>query len=197
MNFYDLLFDGILKPIRKKHIEMIIKHECKTVIDLGCGTGSQCHILSKHGFKVVGVDKTEKMIQIAQNKKIDNTTFICNDITQNTDMDDSYDCAILTFVLHPNNQQEIKNIINEAKRIVKRQGIIIITDYDYAKHIKGKLAEGIINIIESFAKPLHRNHYYEFMNKGGLETIVKKQKNKILESYLFYNGSIKTCVIEP
>ena len=197
MNLYDIFFDGILKPIRYKHLEIITKHECKTIIDLGCGTGAQCHILSKHGYTVVGIDATKKMIQIAKNKKIDNTTFLCANITENQYENNSFDCAILTMVLHPNNQEEITKIINEAKRIVTKQGIIIITDYDFGTPIKGKPVEGIIYIIESFAKPSHRNNYYEFMNQGGLEKIIKKQEHKIAESYLFYNGSIKTCVIKP
>tara|TARA_R100001530_G_scaffold84874_1_gene59146 strand:- start:50 stop:676 length:627 start_codon:yes stop_codon:yes gene_type:complete len=39
-----------------------------TVLDIGCGTGSLCIELSKHKFKVTGVDISSTAIQLAKNK---------------------------------------------------------------------------------------------------------------------------------
>ncbi len=67
-SYYDFFFSEVLKPIRLKNLEIISKHRCKNIIDLGCGTGSQCRILSQHGFEVVGVDNSKNMIQVAMRK---------------------------------------------------------------------------------------------------------------------------------
>jgi ubiquinone/menaquinone biosynthesis C-methylase UbiE len=118
--FYDFFLDGALKPIRLKNLEIISKYHCQKIIDLGCGTGSQCRILSKHGFEVVGIDSSEKMLKVAKKKNIYKTTFMRGDITQNLLPHETFDCVIITLVLHTNNRKTIKRILEEAKKVTKK-----------------------------------------------------------------------------
>ena len=185
-SYYDFFFSEVLKPIRLKNLEIISKHGCKNIIDLGCGTGDQCRILSQHGFEVVGVDNSKNMIQVAMRKNIHRATFI---------LDQTFDCAIITLVLHPNDKKTITNIVEEAKRVTKKHGIIIITDYDYGRHITGKLATMVIKFIESLATSSHRKNYFEFMRRGALQTILPKDKYYVLESCSFYNNALKNLVV--
>ena len=55
----------------------------KSVLDLGCGTGGHAAILAKRGYQVVGVDRSEEMIEIAKKKTKDigfSTKFIKSEI---------------------------------------------------------------------------------------------------------------------
>ena len=109
--FYEFFLDGALKPIRLKNLEIISKYHCEKIIDLGCGTGSQCRILSKHGFEVVGIDSSEKMLKVAKKKNMYKTTFMRGDITENILPYETFDCVIITLVLHTNNRKTIKSIL--------------------------------------------------------------------------------------
>ena len=194
--FYDFFFEGALKAIRNKNLEIISKYHCKKIIDLGCGTGSQSRALSKKsGLLIVGVDNSKKMLNVAKKKNNCKTTFIRGDITRNTFPDETFDCAIITLVLHPNDQETIRKIVKEAKRVIAKGGIISITDYDYGNSFKGKIAEKFMRIIESLTNESHRKNYFGFMKQGALEEILSKEGYQVLESIPFYNGALKTCVI--
>jgi ubiquinone/menaquinone biosynthesis C-methylase UbiE len=194
-SFYDFFLDGALKPIRLKNLEIISKHHCEKIIDLGCGTGSQCRILSKQGFEVVGIDSSEKMLKVAKKKNMYKTTFILGDITENIVPHETFDCAIITLVLHTNNRKTIKRILEEAKRITKKNGFIIIADYGHGIHFKGKLAALFIRFIESFTNSSHRTHYFEFMRRGALQAILSEEKYQVLESLSFYDNALNIRVV--
>lgn len=49
------------------------------VLDIGCGAGVKAHYLISKGFDVVGVDSSEKMIQIASHE-VPNGTFLVGDM---------------------------------------------------------------------------------------------------------------------
>jgi SAM-dependent methyltransferase len=50
-------------------IKSILKdHECKSLIDLGCGTGYHARALTRLGFEVTGIDISKQNIQYAKRK---------------------------------------------------------------------------------------------------------------------------------
>jgi len=194
-SLYDVFFDGVLKPIRHKNLEIIQRCHCENIIDLGCGTGSQCRVLTNNGLTVVGLDNSERMLTVAKKKDVNKTRFILGNIMKNDFSDGSFDCAIITLVLHPNDENMIQRILSEAKRLTKKNGIVIITDYDYGNHFKGKIASTFIRFIESMANESHRTNYKGFMKKGGLKDILTTEKYTILESYSLYDNALRICVI--
>jgi len=49
------------------------KKSIKTILDLGCGSGSHALVLSKKGYQITGVDLSSKMVEITKRKeKINN-----------------------------------------------------------------------------------------------------------------------------
>jgi len=53
--------------------------EGKKLLDVGCGTGHWSRFFSEYGFEVTGVDVSERMINIAENKNIPNASFRVGD----------------------------------------------------------------------------------------------------------------------
>jgi len=194
-SYYDLFFDRVLRPIRRKNKEIITAHHCKKIIDLGCGTGAQCELLSANNLSLIGIDNSFEMLQVAIQKKIYNASFILGDAALDIVNENSFDCAIITLVLHPNDSATIKNIINQSLKLISNDGIIVITDYDNETINRGKIASKIIQIIESLTIDSHRSNYKTFMNNGALESILRYEGYEIRETYSFYHGAIKTCVI--
>jgi len=74
------------------------EHSCETVrsiLDVGCGTGSHALILSKRGYSVTGIDISKVMIEKANMKaereKVEVDFFIQD--MRNLNLDREFDCA--------------------------------------------------------------------------------------------------------
>lgn len=83
---YDLFMDNV--PYEKwiKEINKLLKYyniDEGLVLDLGCGTGTITEGLAKEGYDMIGVDSSEDMLAIANEKKIKskyNILYLCQDI---------------------------------------------------------------------------------------------------------------------
>jgi ubiquinone/menaquinone biosynthesis C-methylase UbiE len=70
-NIYDRLMEDAPYDEWLLFIERISKkynHSIKNIIDLGCGTGTIAIPLAKEGYNVIGVDLSEDMLSMAQQK---------------------------------------------------------------------------------------------------------------------------------
>ena len=74
-NAFAPFYDRFIKPVdydkRADYFDHIIKSvigEQKLLLDLACGTGSLAVALAKRGYDVIGVDASEQMLSLAQQK---------------------------------------------------------------------------------------------------------------------------------
>ncbi len=49
--------------------EEILESEKNLVVDLGCGTGTLTNLMYKRGYDMIGIDSSEAMLDVAQNKR--------------------------------------------------------------------------------------------------------------------------------
>ncbi|NLK52544.1 MAG: class I SAM-dependent methyltransferase [Syntrophomonadaceae bacterium] len=111
------------------------------IIDVGCGTGALCYILSKTGLKVTGVDAVQRMINIAE-KKLQNKTvdLVRTNVLKKTPFEDkSFDLAISSYVVHGLKKHERKKIYAEMSRITRR--MVIYHDYNQNRALHINIAE--------------------------------------------------------
>lgn len=69
---YDMFMDNVDYDGWSRRIISLLKKEGIAgglVLDLGCGTGSMTMRLARAGYDMIGVDLSEEMLQIAQEKK--------------------------------------------------------------------------------------------------------------------------------
>jgi ubiquinone/menaquinone biosynthesis C-methylase UbiE len=100
----------------------------KSVLDVGCGTGSWISALSKYDLKyAAGADFSEKMITVAKKRVKGIDCFVQNG--QNLDMfdDNSFDVVTATFVLHGMKKDKRAIVLKEMKRVAKE--IVVIHDF--------------------------------------------------------------------
>ncbi len=91
-----------------------------SVIDIGCGQGDFCQILESNGLKTLGVDLSQKQIQIAQSKKIDAQ---CIDIK---DCKEKFDCATAVFdVINYIPKNNIKEFLTHTYNLLENNGYFI------------------------------------------------------------------------
>ncbi len=69
--FYDDLMKGVPYAMWTSYYLLLLAHQDahpKTMLDVACGTGTMCEMLTAQGFRVTGIDLSEAMIEEAKRK---------------------------------------------------------------------------------------------------------------------------------
>lgn len=119
-------------PYVLKHLEPVAK---KQILDYGCGSGTFSRYLRDHGAIVTGVDVSETMIEVAGLDDPENISY--HTITSGEISflpDNSFDHVVSNFVLCTvNSLREIKKIIKEIYRVLKKNGVFIIMNSNWER----------------------------------------------------------------
>lgn len=71
-NYYDIIYQDKNYDKEVEFLQEVFKKysliEIKDILSLGCGTASNEIILAKKGFRIFGIDKSETMLKIAEEK---------------------------------------------------------------------------------------------------------------------------------
>lgn len=107
MSTYDqfaFIYDSLMADIPyEKYAEWVQYHAPvtagKRLVDIGCGTGVLSVQFAKAGYEVIGVDLSESMLTVAQNRSLENNTvisFICQSMAE-MDGIDGVDVAVIAI----------------------------------------------------------------------------------------------------
>ena len=97
----------------------------KSVIDIGCGEGRFCRLLSELGAAVTGVDLTEALIEQARNVGSDSETYLVGDAENLEEVrDESFDLAVSYIVLV--DLEDYRSSIRQAYRVLRPGGRFIV-----------------------------------------------------------------------
>lgn len=183
--FYDLI--DILYFNRPSHsprtgiLKKIPHKKCK-ILEVCIGTGTNSILIAENRKEadLVGIDLSKDMLEIAKNKikekHITNIDTKLMDATAMEFKDKEFDIVILSLVLHEVNENLRKAIIKEMKRVVKKDGSILIIEWDEPKTIFRKLAFISIKLLEpkGFKAFLNLN-FTEYFSAFGLQLIEEEK----------------------
>lgn len=96
-NFYDHKFSFVSK-YGNRLIELLAPKQGEKILDLGCGTGVLANEIANYGAEVVGIDKSENMVNQARNK-YPHLRFEIQDATK-LDFDGEFDAVFSNATLH-------------------------------------------------------------------------------------------------
>lgn len=118
-----------------------------TILDIGCGSGRDARIMSEMGFKVIGVDFSKKLIEIAK-REAPSVEFHVMDIDQLLFEASSFDGIWASASLLHIPKENISPILKKIRAILKPNGIFYLS-------VKQGLGEGVekdvrYNLIEKF-----------------------------------------------
>ena len=97
------------------------------VLDIGCGTGTQCGDLAGNVKQVTGIDISSKLLTIAEQRKaerkLDNIEFIKTSLYDERLKADSFDAVMTFFVLHF--FEDIEAVFQRIHDLLKPGGLFI------------------------------------------------------------------------
>ncbi len=170
---YDHLVGGALRPIHSSITNALVEQNCLTVIDLCCGTGLFTGLARKAGLLPSGVDISTDMLAIARQKH-PSVNFLESDATQTPFPNSSFDATTISFALHEKPLPLSLTILEEAKRLTKPGGLIVVGDYRLPTTGEERLTGLGIKLVERMAGREHHACFKEYMDAGGTDSILQE-----------------------
>jgi len=158
------------------------------VLDIGCGTGALHDKLSMLVQQIVGVDYSEKMIDVAKekaaSKNLSNVKYICGTLNQNSVKEKSYDLVSAFYLLHL--FENIENELNQISELLGDQGYFIsvtpcMKDFGLIGSLLG--LSGAVGIIPKIKRYTYQD-LAELIEKYGFKIIDIKAMRKSTHEYL-------------
>lgn len=175
----------------------------KVVLDIASGEGYGSNILATYAQNVIGVDISDEAIEHAKTKyKKDNLKFIQGDAIKIPLEDNSID-VVVSFETIEHHDKHVE-MINEIKRVLKKDGILIISSpdkYHYSEvrnynnifHVKELYYEEFRTLITEYFKNV--SFYLQRTFSGSI--IVQDGTNHIYNTPLIVDETGETHLIKP
>lgn len=108
------------------------------LLDLACGTGTVALAMSDMGFDVIGVDASEDMLNIAQEKKMEtgsDVIFLCQKMEE-LDLFGTINAAVSTLdsINHVTDEETVKEIFRRVSLFMEDKGVFIFDVNTPYKH---------------------------------------------------------------
>ncbi|MDD6088056.1 MAG: metalloregulator ArsR/SmtB family transcription factor [Desulfovibrionaceae bacterium] len=107
---------------------------CCVAVDLGCGTGNVLERLREKSMKVIGVDGSPRMLELAKRRlqklqtDMDEVSLRIGDLHHLPLRDEEADFVSICMVLHHLNEPIA--VLREAARVLRPGGFLVIADFD-------------------------------------------------------------------
>ena len=130
---YDLLYSDKDYKAECDVVETLFHRYSKipvsTILDLGCGTGSHAFALSSRGYDVVGIDRSEGMLAVAQQRLSNEkgkVRFQQGDI-RTIDPGQQFDAALIMFAVlgYQVENNDVLSALQTARRNLKPGGLLL------------------------------------------------------------------------
>jgi ubiquinone/menaquinone biosynthesis C-methylase UbiE len=140
-NWYNLIADGFDKRyegveglywenFENKIVNELVNVKGKVVLDLGCGGGRYALSVYKNVKKIIGIDVSDKLVEIAK-KKLSPAMpieFLVGDATNTCFKDEYFDVVVSLGMFEY--LEDPSPFLVEINRILKRNGILLFTCYN-------------------------------------------------------------------
>tara|TARA_B100000214_G_C23966992_1_gene628213 strand:- start:1480 stop:2196 length:717 start_codon:yes stop_codon:yes gene_type:complete len=116
------------KGWRKKVCKLALKNNPKKILDIATGTGDITLSLANNDVQVIGIDNSQLMLDIANQKKLGlkNIEFQLEDAEKMSFKNDSFDVATVGFGVR--NFENLNQGLSEIKRVLKPGRKLIILE---------------------------------------------------------------------
>lgn len=165
-NWENITLHQISKNILKNAAQSVLSYKPKRILDIGCGNGYLCKILSENGIEVVGIEPTHQAIDYAKNL-VPKGHFYVRSCYENPDTSDlgKFDLVVSTEVIE--HLYFPKKLAYFAKAHLKTNGIFLLTTPDYGSYWRN-LMIAVTNRWDNHHSPLWDGGHIKFWSKQTL-----------------------------
>ena len=144
-----------------------------SVLDVGCGTGTQLALYQAAGCPVAGVDTSPAMLQAARHKLGGAADLRLEDATRMSFPDGAFDLVTAAFLFHVVPVAARPALLGECLRVLKGDGRLLAFDYHTGplSFPLGWAWRWVATCIERMAGSEHYANYRSFLAQGGLPTL--------------------------
>ncbi len=137
--YYDFLNQNVDYNAGSRFISGIFKgNKVKTVIDLACGTGVLSEMLGKMGYEIIGIDMSDEMLSMAQNRLFESECrfSLINAKMQDFSLEEKADACIccLDSINHLTDENDVLKTFKNVSASIKDNGIFIFDVNSVYKH---------------------------------------------------------------
>lgn len=143
-SFYDGLTNNVHYEKTAQYILSLAEryhHDMRLTLDLACGTGSLTVLLKKMGVDIYGIDASEEMLSVAQEKalsqNIHGMLFLCQKM-QNLDLFGTIDTCICTLdsINHITSPKDLQKVFDKVSFFMNPKALFIFDVNTPYKHQK-------------------------------------------------------------
>lgn len=196
-NWYDWLFDPVNAGLIAIGMKMFPPVPGMSVLDVGCGTGTLLASYQKSGCRIFGIDASPAMLSVARQKLGKDAELCLGDATRMQFESDNFNIVTTMLVLHEMAIETRDLVIDEIRRVLRKDGRIILTDYHRGplQPIKGWLKKVFITFSEIGAGWEHYHNYRNFMQSNAIPNLVSKHGLIIEQQKIVSGGNIGFFVL--
>lgn len=194
---YDAIFQPILRPARRKGVPLYPPRQGMVILDIGCGTGAQLDLYKRSGAMLLGIDQSPAMLARARRRLARDAVLVRADASRIPYPDSSVDLILLSLALHELAEETRRNVLVEARRVLKAEGRVLVLDYHAgpAEFPCGWVAKALIMLLERCAGRNHYRHYRAFLAGGGVPAYVAAYGFEVERHRTVKSGSLRLFLL--
>ncbi|MFH2220054.1 MAG: class I SAM-dependent methyltransferase [Pseudomonadota bacterium] len=197
--WYDRLIEPVTIPIGEDGRKMFPPVNGVRVLEVGCGTGTHLKFYQKAGCSIFGIDLSPAMLAIAREKLGERSALLLGDASQMPYSDGAFDLVVIIFALHEMFASVRTAVISETKRVLKKDGRILIIDYhpEPVPSPEGRLVKGVMTFIEAMAGRTHFKNYRDFLARKGLPPLIDAHGLSVIDRKFRGRGNLGLFLLGP
>lgn len=196
---YDRVINPLTAGTRRVCMQIYPPRENMSVLDIGCGTGTQLIMYHQAGCRIFGIDSSPSMLEIARRKLGDKAELSLQDALHMTFTDQMFDLVTMMFVIHEVPAPIRPAVLTECKRVLKPEGRLLLIDHYFGPYsFPGGYFQNIATkFIQRLAGSEKYANYRDFKARGGLVPLISEAMYTVEKKVMTQGGAAAVFLLKP